>query len=361
MLTSKHINKYCFAVLLIFTFLDATAQFQSLYIDSIRNEYHIPAIGYAVITGDSIIELRMAGQPKVNSDNKILLANRFHIGSNTKAITSFIASDLVQQGLLHWNTSLFYMFPEFRGSHKQRDITFSDLLNFKVPLAPFSYNTEIPNAILAGKTEFEQRYQIAKYLLKQKPVDKTGSGLYLTNTGYVLAGLMMEKASGKNYYRLVNDAGIKLGIDFQFGNPNKSDKNQTYGHDENSNPINDENIRLNWLLSAGNINLSLIDYAKFIQFFLQAIEGKSKLYAQQKAKYLLTGNTSFSFGWFEKFDETIKTQLYYNFGNANGFMSSVIIIKEKGIAIVVLANKSSVKAEEGINEITSMLKNKYNR
>ncbi|MFT3749666.1 MAG: hypothetical protein QM768_15165 [Agriterribacter sp.] len=44
-------------------------------------------------------------------------------------------------------------------------------------------------------------HQLAKYLLQQKSVEPN-DGLYLTNTGYILAGLMLEKASGKAYKEL---------------------------------------------------------------------------------------------------------------------------------------------------------------
>lgn len=354
----KHINNYFFVIIILFVSCYSKAQNQSQYIDSVRNQYQIPAIAYAVVSSDSVIELGLIGQSNINLNNKISSTSRFHLGSNTKAITGLIASNLVQQGLLKWNTSLFEIFPEFKHLPQNNNYTFSDLLNFKVPLSAFSYNTEIPDSIYTGKNDFEQRYYIAQYLLKQKSVDENEKGLYLTNTGYVLAGLMMERASGKSYEQLVDELGTKLSISFQFGIPSKNDTNQTYGHDDNSNPLTKENIKLNWLLSAGNINISISDYVKLIQTYLLAIEGQSTFYSKQQMDYLLK-SPDFSFGWFKQFYEETTSNVYYNFGNATGFMSSVFILREKSIGIFVFANKSSESTECAIGEISDKLKIKY--
>ncbi|AZB32309.1 class A beta-lactamase-related serine hydrolase [Chryseobacterium bernardetii] len=184
----------------ILTFLIAyslIAQTISDKIDSIRIRYQIPALEIAVISSDSIL-MKALGTNKVNSNVQVTLQNRFHLGSNTKAITSFIAADLVSQGKINWNTDFFHLFPELKAKQNQsKSLTLINLLNFKAPLAPFSYDTYIPESVVITGTNQEQRYNIAKYLLTQKAVKKNNDDLYLTNLGYVLAGLMLEKVSNK--------------------------------------------------------------------------------------------------------------------------------------------------------------------
>ncbi|MBK9483180.1 MAG: hypothetical protein IPO02_14660 [Bacteroidetes bacterium] len=41
--------------------------------------------------------------------------------------------------------------------------------------------------------------------------------IYWSNPSYVLVGLMVEKAAGKNYETLVHELGQQLGITFGFG------------------------------------------------------------------------------------------------------------------------------------------------
>ena len=130
----------------IFIFLIScytTAQNISDKIDSIRIRYQIPALEIAVISSDSILDMKAFGTNKINSNVKVTLQNRFHLGSNTKAITSFIAADLVSQGKINWNTDFFHLFPELKTmQNHDRYLTLINLLNFKAQLAPFSYDTE---------------------------------------------------------------------------------------------------------------------------------------------------------------------------------------------------------------------------
>lgn len=354
----KNIIKLCWAIIFIVCAYKSEAQIHNSAIDSLQKTYQIPAIGYAVVTSDSVLELKVCGKSNIIINSAVALNSRFHIGSNTKAITSLIASDLVNQGLLKWGTPLFEVFPELIGEDAQKSIKLSALLNFNAALAPFSYNTIIPKSTIIKGNDYEQRYQLAKYLLQQKPV-VSDNGLYLTNTGYILAGLMLEKVSGKEYKELVQDLGTKLNINFQFGSPTLRNKKQTYGHNENHKPILQENPKLNWLLTSGNINVSLPEYSHLIQNYLLAFKGKSKLLLKEQAKLLFSDSLHFSFGWFKEVDSTTNNHIFYNFGNANGFMSSVQILKEKGIAFVVFANTSSEKAEEGINKIIEKLRKKY--
>ncbi|WP_426479119.1 serine hydrolase domain-containing protein [Chryseobacterium sp. CBSDS_008] len=346
----------------IFIFLIAcytNAQNLSDKIDNIRIKYQIPALEIAVISSDSILEMGAFGTNKINSNLKITLKNRFHLGSNTKAITSFIAANLVLQGKINWNTNFFHLFPELETKQNQsKGLTLINLLNFKVPLSPFSYDTQIPESVITTGTNQEQRYNIAKYLLTQKAVKKNNDNLFLTNLGYLLAGLMLEKVSKKNYNELVNDVNKELNIDFKFGNPNTQNEQQTYGHNELLIPITEENIKLNWLLSAGNINTTLPDYSLYIQNYLQGIEGKGKQFNKETFEQLLFGFPIFSFGWFSKVGKDGNSYIN-NFGNANGYMSSVSIFKEKKIAVIIFSNLSSKSAKSGIDIIFEILADKY--
>ncbi|GGG59330.1 serine hydrolase domain-containing protein [Epilithonimonas arachidiradicis] len=345
----------------ILTFLIAcslNAQTISDKIDSIRIRYQIPALEIAVISSDSIL-MKALGTNKVNSNVKVTLQNRFHLGSNTKAITSFIAADLVLQGKINWNTDFFNLFPELKTKQNHgKDLTLLNLLNFKAPLASFSYDTHIPESVVITGTNQEQRYNIVRYLLTQKAVEKNKDDLYLTNLGYVLAGLMLEKVSNKNYNELVNDLNKKLNIDFRFGSPNIQDEQQTYGHNEKLIPLTEENIKLSWLLSAGNINITLPDYSLYIQNYLKGLEGNGKPFQKKTFEQLLFEFPTFSFGWFNKIGKNGNNYIN-NFGNANGYMSSVSIFKEKKIAIIIFSNLSSESANEGIELILEMLAKKY--
>lgn len=106
-------------------------------------------------------------------------------------------------------------------------------------------------------------------------------GLTPSNADYIVAGLMLEKVSGKTYKQLVTAFGESVGISFNFDYPNITDVLQPWGHDAYLKPLPPyDNYKLNWLLSAGNINVSLTDYIKFIQLQLKGLKGKTSILPQ---------------------------------------------------------------------------------
>ena len=60
------------------------------FADSIRKLNNIPELSYAVVTVDSILEIQALGKHSVDLNDSATLSDRFHIGSNTKAMTAFI-------------------------------------------------------------------------------------------------------------------------------------------------------------------------------------------------------------------------------------------------------------------------------
>ena len=62
--------------------------------------YQIPEINYAVIDGQSTLEMAALGKHFVDLPDTATLNDRFHIGSDTKAITAFMIAEYVEKGKL---------------------------------------------------------------------------------------------------------------------------------------------------------------------------------------------------------------------------------------------------------------------
>lgn len=321
-----------YSYLFLFSLLiSVTVKCQQLaaFADSIRTACHIPALGYAILSADSVYEMQMLGNKRDNIP--ATLQDRFRIGSNTKAITGFIAALLVKEGKIRWDTKVSRFLAKTNPAY--RDITLQQLLSFRAPLVPYTYTNEEP-AGFAGN-ENKQRWQFASWLLQQPPVASKEELIY-TNAGYVIAGIMLEKASGKKYKQLVNDLGKKLGIHFGFGNPNETDSTQTWGHDAHLVPEPPQhNYKLEWLLAAGNINISLPDYVKFIQLQLKGLKGKARMLPEKEFHFLLHGLPTFAIGWFWEKNEA-GDMVIRNTGNPGTFITQVYI--EQGKAFIFFTN-----------------------
>ena len=60
----------------------------SALLTKVRLDYSMPAMAAAVITSNEIKAIDVSGVRQIYSKDKVKLADRFHLGSNTKAITA---------------------------------------------------------------------------------------------------------------------------------------------------------------------------------------------------------------------------------------------------------------------------------
>ena len=342
-------------------FTTSFGQSNSSFADSIRVKYKIPELAYAVVSSESILEIHVLGVQRVNTNFKASINDKFRIGSNTKTITSYISAVLVKQGKIKWDTKFFDLYPELKTKSNSAyyDLTLQDFLTFRANLIKWSYDNTTPTKKEIKGNSQQQRYEFVSWILQQNPVLEKQT-TYWSNPSYVAAGLMLEKATGKNYETLVEELGMELGIKFDFGQPNLKDKNQPWGHDENIEPEKPTtNYKLNWLSSAGNINVCLPDYSKFIQLQLQGLLGKSKIFSAKEFEYLHYGLPEFSFGWKWYVDD--KTKLKYSFheGNPGTFLTKTSICKDTDKAFIIFANVQSDEADEGLKILLEELKRKY--
>ncbi|NLR80853.1 serine hydrolase domain-containing protein [Chitinophaga eiseniae] len=346
----------CF-VLLLLSFM-AHAQSSRALADSLRKAYHIPALGYAVVSSDSILELQLLGEKKAGMP--ISGNDHFRIGSNTKAVTTMIAALLVKQQLISWDTRFFQLFPELQ-PHSHRayaNITLWQAITFRNKLPKYSYTNSAPTPAQIKGSEAAQRYAFVKWLLQQPPVTDT-TEINLTNAGYCLAGLMLEKAAHKSYTQLVTELGQQLHIQFGTGNPNDRDSTQTWGHDANGQPEGPaNNYKLNWLMAAGNLHISLPDYARFIQEQLKGLAGKSTLLDANTYARLHYGMPVFAAGWFWQ-RNAAGHLVSENTGNPGTFITQVWVIPEADRAYIFFTNLQRDNVYEAITALREALEKQY--
>lgn len=95
-----------------------------------------------------------------------------------------------------------------------------------------------------------------------------------SNAGYSIAALMLEKVSRKTWEQLTNQIMAKaMNVDVQYGWPNRRSLNQPYGHWIENDTLKPLPPTVDYDLAlgepAGDISMTLPDYAKFIQLNLK--------------------------------------------------------------------------------------------
>lgn len=328
--------------------------------DSLRKAYKIPALSYAVVSADSVYEIRALGVKKINSKLHATLSDRFRIGSNTKAITGYIAAILVKEGKIKWDTRFFDLYPELKSESRKEhyNLTLLQLLAMRTKLFPYTYTYKQPVPGQFKGDENLQRYQFTEWFLKHELTQMRDSVCF-SNLGYVAAALMLEKVTGKTYAQLLNELGKQLDIDFQFGQPNAADKEQVWGHNEQLIPeAPANNQKLNWLQAAGNINATLPDYVKFVQLQLKGLAGKSDLLTKEEFSFLHYGLPRFAVGWFWGKDDENR-RYSYNVGNPGTFLTKVYVYGDIDRAFIIFVNAQTDEADRGTELLLSKLIAKY--
>lgn len=356
---------------ILFAAISITVKGQNLKIfaDSIRETSQIPEIGFAIVTADTVLELYTLGYHKTgtkNEENKAKTTDLFHLGSNTKAFTGFIAGYLVEEGKINWTTKFFDLFPDWKkGSDSAYyQVTLADLLSHRARVQPYTSGLAYQKLPQYKGTKAEQRKSFAKHVLQEAPVKSTEKSVDYSNAGYTVAALMLEKVSGKTWEQLVDEVFLeKLQLDYSFGWPNLKDADQPWGHWIEADTLRalPATVKYNLNLGepAGDISMSLPDYAKFIQLNMQGLAGRDNLLDADTYNFLHDGFKDYSIGWSNV--NTANRQLSEHAGSAGTFFCYTLIDRRKGLGYIIVANSATEDAQQGVFRMLDKIREKYGR
>lgn len=321
------------------------------YIKQQQQEHQIPAIAVSLITPDSIFSY-VNGKARLTKKERIPLDAKFHLGSNSKAITAFIAMHLSEQEVVSFDTSFFELFPELETTSQKayKSITLGDLLSHNAQIPAYTKGIDLAKFNnLSGNTN-EKRYAFTKAVLAEKPVK---AGTY-SNAGYVIAALMLEKASGKSFKKLLDEVMNDLDLSYFIGFPNKENDMFPWGHWEQNGTLTslapDHSYKLDsFMVSAGDISMNIEDYSKFIQLNLQGLSTKGNYLKAENYKKLHFGKPNYAYGWGNIEEEHSK--MSYHDGSTGTFYCHTVIFPEKEIAIIIMANNATKEAVKAIYDI----------
>src|SRR5688500_15231605 len=96
-------------------------------------KHDVPGMAAAVVRNGETVALGVAGVRTRGKSEKIAAADRFHIGSDTKAMNAMLCGILVDEGKLKWSQTIGETFPEMTKSmHAQyQGVTLEQLLTHR--------------------------------------------------------------------------------------------------------------------------------------------------------------------------------------------------------------------------------------
>ncbi|MGZ8300996.1 MAG: serine hydrolase domain-containing protein, partial [Rhodoplanes sp.] len=75
-------------------------------LEKVRAKHGLPALAAAVVKDGAIIAAGAVGVRAHGTAVKVTIEDRFHLGSDTKAMTATLAAMLVEEGKLRWDSTI---------------------------------------------------------------------------------------------------------------------------------------------------------------------------------------------------------------------------------------------------------------
>lgn len=333
--------------------------------ETIMKKDSIPEMTFAIITKDSILIKKTLGHHKIKEikeKSNAKISDFFHLGSNTKAVTGFIAASIVESKKIEWSTKFFDLFPELKNESNPEyfDVTLEDLLSHRAKIQPFTSGAEYQKLPKFSGSKQQKREKFVEYILTLPTVENNNIYNY-SNAGYSVAALMLERATGKSWEKLATKIlKIKLNIDFAFGWPNRNFKDQPFGHWKENGKLVSISANTDYDLSfaepAGDLSMNIDSYAKFIQLNIQGLSGKDNFLKSETYRFLHNAKDEYAIGWgnYTKNDE----QISEHSGSDGTFFSYAQIDRKNLMGYIVIVNNASENAQKGVFEMIKKLKNK---
>lgn len=283
-------------------------------ISRIPGEQNTPAVAVLVIERGAIRGMGVAGVRKAGDLAKVGMDDKWHLGSCTKSMTATLAATFVEEGAINWETTVGEVLGKKMKILKDYEpVTLGLLLANRggipgsVPDTVFA-GVETGTAVrdLSAREILKQRAGYAEAVLNVPPASPPGTRFQYSNSGYVVAGVMLEVLTGKPWEELIEERIFNpLGMtNSGFGNAARSDKqnpSQPWPHQDDGSPVppgsGDDN---SWVLGpAGTVHGSLKDIARYLTMH-STLEAGPVLKKRATFDFLHTavpGNNDYARGW----------------------------------------------------------------
>jgi CubicO group peptidase (beta-lactamase class C family) len=328
----------------------------------IRNRHHLPALAALVQRSGESVMLSAVGVRKAGDATPVRVTDKWHLGSDTKAMTATLAAMLVDEKKLKWSTTLAEVFPEWKDLHSAYAKATLELL--------LSHRAGLPQNVPADAwKQSSERKDAAHAVLKLAPANASGVFAY-SNAGYVVVGAMIERVTGLTW-----EVAIKKRV-FEplemsscgFGPPATPGKvDQPWAHRPEKDVLvpvapGPESDNPPGIGPAGTVHCALNDWAKFAELHLRGERGeKTGLVSPESMTKLHTAPTDgkYALGWGVIDRPWAGGKTLSHNGSNTMFYATIWIAPVKNLIFLVATNAGDDAAEKAVTEVIGYLVARY--
>jgi D-alanyl-D-alanine carboxypeptidase len=182
-------------------------------LDESRVAFKLPGATVGFVLPDGRSASVSTGFADVATKTALRPSDRLLAGSIGKTFVAAVALLLVQEGKLNLDEKI----ERGLGSEKwfarlpnAKDITLRMLLNHSSGIQNHVDNGSFMKTIFKTSAARDIRYEeLVAYVLDKKPLFAAGKGYKYADTNYILAGMIVERATGKTLYEEINERILK--------------------------------------------------------------------------------------------------------------------------------------------------------
>jgi CubicO group peptidase (beta-lactamase class C family) len=321
---------------------------------AIKTKLELPAIAAAAWRDGKLVEQAAIGERKVGDAAKVTLDDRWHIGSNTKAMTAALIGIYVDRGTLRWTDTIGQLLGPAKIDSGYKNVTLDQLIRHEGG-APAEPPKDLWMQLWTDGTAPDARSKFVAGILATKPAQAPGTFTY-SNASYMIAAAMLEAKTKKRWEELIKtDVFDKLEMkSCGFGPPGtKGVVDQPRGHDGGGTALEPGPAADNppGLGPAGTVHCSLADYGKFLNVLAT---GQPALVTPETMQHLTTaraaGDMGYAGGWMVVTKPSKGTMLVHSGSNTMWYVTAVVI-PAKQLAFVVATNKGDPSVEESLETL----------
>ena len=321
------------------------------YVSKALTDWQIPGVAVCIIKNGKVVMMKGYGVKELNGNDKVDENTLFMIGSNSKAFTATALAMLDADKKISLDDKVTKWIPQFKLANKAagEQAIVRDLLCHRIGFRTFQGDfTYWTSNLTRGEVIEKMSHIKAEYPFRTK--------WGYTNAAFLTAGEIIPKATGLQWedylkQKIFTPLGMNNTLALSKDFPNAANKCSAHTIADGK-LIKIPFCSIDNLAAAGSIGSSVNDMSHWVMAQLDngKYEGKQIIaaaaIAQTRLPHSILGNggnlyntghfSLYGLGWF--LEEYCGKKIVSHTGGVNGFVTSVTLIPEEKLGIIVLTN-----------------------
>ncbi len=312
----------------------------------------VPSASIAIVKDGKIAYLHAYGDARLNPKTSASPEMRYSVGSISKQFTAAAILLLQERGKLSLDDKVSKFLPDLT---RADEVTIRQLLSHTSGYQDFWPQDYAMPWILQPTTAEKIMDGWAR-----KPLDfDPGTKWQYSNTNYVIAGVIIEKASGAPFFEFVRDqilapAGIRNAVNSDQQKLGSSDPEGyiRYG----LGPLRPAPAEgQGWMFAAGELAMPVDDLARWDIAMIDQTVLKPESYREMETEVLLKNGLGTTYGLGVFVDAENRHRAISHSGEVSGFTADNIVFPDERVAVAVLTNQDAAPAAGAIARAISPL------